>query len=90
MSAEQAFGASSSSTRQLNYMQIPEPPGIPAPLVPSNNPQTDAQTTPTTHFSTLQSEVCAGAIRIEISNPEQWSPGETAILRNQAAKKVET
>ena len=36
----------------------------------------------------MQGEVCAGAIRIEISNPEQWSPGDTAILRNQEAKKV--
>ena len=88
MSAEQASGASSSSTRQLNYMQIPEPPGIPAPPVPSNSPQTDAQPAPTTHFSTVQSEVRAGAIRIEFSNLEQWSPGETAILRNQEAKKV--
>ena len=29
-----------------------------------------------------------GAIRVDISNSEQWSPGETAILRNQEAKQV--
>ena len=36
-----------------------------------------------THFSTVRSEVRSGAIRIDISNPEQWSAGDTAILRNQ-------
>ena len=42
-----------------------------------------------THFSTVRSEVRSGAIRIDISNPEQWSAGDTAILRNQEAKKVQ-
>ena len=42
----------------------------------------------TTHFSTVRSEVRSGAIRIDITNPEQWSAGETAILRNQEAKQV--
>ena len=42
----------------------------------------------TTHFSTARSEVRSGAIRIDITNPEQWSAGETAILRNQEAKQV--
>ena len=42
----------------------------------------------TTHFSMVRSEVRSGAIRIDISNPEQWSAGDTAILHNQEAKKV--
>ena len=40
------------------------------------------------HSSTVRSEVRAGAIRIDITNPEQWSAGDTAILRNQEAKRV--
>ena len=36
----------------------------------------------------MRSEVRAGAIRIDISDSEQWSPGQTAILRNQEAKQV--
>ena len=36
----------------------------------------------------MRSEVRSGAIRIDISNPEQWSAGDTTILRNQEAKKV--
>ena len=36
----------------------------------------------------MRSEVRAGAIRIDITNPEQWSAGDTAILRNQEAKQV--
>ena len=42
----------------------------------------------TTHFSTTRSEVRAGAIRIDITNPEQWSAGDTTFLRNQEAKQV--
>ena len=85
--ASETPATSSSSTRPLIYTQIPELPGIPAPPVLSSDPQADAQLAPTTHFSTVQSEVRAGAIRIEVGNPEQRSPGETAILRNQDAKK---
>ena len=36
----------------------------------------------------MRSEVRSGAIRIDITDPEQWSAGDTAILRNQEAKKV--
>ena len=36
----------------------------------------------------MRSEVRAGAIRIDITNPEQWSAGDIAVLRNQEAKKV--
>ena len=42
----------------------------------------------TTHFSTVRSEVRSGAIRIDITNPDQWTAGDTAILRNQEAKQV--
>ena len=36
----------------------------------------------------MRSEVRSGAIRIDITDPEQWSAGDTAILRNQEAKRV--
>ena len=36
----------------------------------------------------MRNEVRSGAIRIDITNPEQWSAGDTAILRNQEAKRV--
>ena len=88
MPTEHISGASTSSTRQLHYVQVPEPPSIPAPPVPNEAPQPDAQPPPATHFSTLRSEVRAGAIRVDINNPEQWSPGETAILRSQEAKQA--
>ena len=32
--------------------------------------------------------VRSGAIRIDITNPEQWSAGDIAVLRNQEAKQV--
>ena len=51
-------------------------------------PPFDAQPHRATHFGTVRSEVRAGAIRIDISDPEQWSPGDTAILRNQEGKRV--
>ena len=89
VTTEHTSGASSSSARQLHYVQIPEPPSVPAPPVPSEAPPpSDAQPTRATHFSTLRSEVRAGAIRVDISNSEQWSPGKTAILRDQEAKQV--
>ena len=59
-------------------IQITEPPTIAPPANPTS----------TTHFSTVQSDVRAGAIRVEISDPEQLSPGEVAILQNQEAKRV--
>ena len=34
----------------------------------------------------MRSEVRSGAIRIDITNPEQWSAGDTTILRSQEAK----
>ena len=87
------LGASaSSSMRPSSYLQTPRPPTIPAPPVPcGNTPASGENTSPwvsATHFSTVRSEVRSGAIRINISNPEQLSAGDTAILRNQEAKKV--
>ena len=89
-------GASSSSTRPPSCLQAPRPPTVPAPPVLRENSQTPGENTSplepsrvsATHFSTMRSEVRSGAIRVDISNPEQWSAGDTAILRNQEAKKV--
>ena len=36
----------------------------------------------------VRSEVRSGAIRIDITNPQQWSAGDIAVIRNQEAKKV--
>ena len=41
-----------------------------------------------TVLSTVQVSARAGAIRVEISNPDQWQPGDVAILQNQEAKTV--
>ena len=90
-------GASaSSSLRPLSYLQTPRPPTVPAPPVPCGHTLASSENTSlsepsrvnTTHFSTVRSEVRSGAIRIDVSNPEQWSAGDIAILRNQEAKKV--
>ena len=64
---------------------MPEPPTVPAPPIPSDAaPTSDAQPPSTTHFSTVRSEVRAGAICIDITDPA----GDTAILWNQEAKRV--
>ena len=82
-------GTASSSARPPSYLQAPKPPTIPAPPVPQENASvSEPSRVNTTHFSTVRSDVRAGAIRIDIANPEQWSAGDTAILRNQEAKKV--
>ena len=85
---------SSSSMRPPSYLQTPRPPTVRAPPVPHESTSVSGENTSpsepsrvsATHFSTVRSEVRSGAIRIDISNPEQWSAG--AILRNQEAKKV--
>ena len=83
-------GTSSSSTRPPSYLQVPRAPTIPAPPVPQGNtPPSEPGGRSTTHFSTVRSEVRSGAIRIDITNPEQWSAGDTAILRNREAKRVQ-
>ena len=71
--------ASSSSTRPPAYLQIPDPPRVSPPDVPQST---------ATNFSTVQSDVRAGALRVEISDLEQWSPGDIAVLKNQEAKRV--
>ena len=87
--SEQTPGTPSSSTRLPPYVQVPTPPSVPAPLTPSDvTSPPDVQQSSTTHFSTVRSDVRAGAIRIEITNPDQWSAGDTATLRNQEAKQV--
>ena len=86
--------SASSSTGPPSYLQAPKPPTVPAPLVPREGapaPSESAPTEPrigTTHFSTVRSEVRSRAIRIDITDSEQWSPGDIAVLRNQEAKKV--
>ena len=42
-----------------------------------------------TRFSTVRSEVRSGAIRVDITNPQQWAAGDVAVIRNQEAKKVQ-
>ena len=36
----------------------------------------------------MRSNVRSDAIRIDITNAEEWSAGDIAVLRNQEAKKV--
>ena len=36
----------------------------------------------------MRSNVRSGAIRIDITNPEEWSAGDIAVLQNQEAKRV--
>ena len=86
---------SSSSSRPPSYLPTLRPPTVPAPPVPKDStptPREDASSEPgrgsATHFSTVRSDVRSGAIRIDITNPEEWSAGDIAILRNQEAKKV--
>ena len=90
-------GASaSSSVIPSMHLQTPKPPTIPVPPIPSEGSPRSRENVPssrpsrgsTTHFSTVRSEVRSGAIRIDITDPEQWSAGDVAVIRNQEAKKV--
>ena len=76
-------------------MQIPTPPTVPAPPIPTEASLTSkdvASVTPRrdspTRFSTVRSEARSGAIRIDITDPQQWSSGDVAVIRNQEAKRV--
>ena len=69
-----ASAASSSTAQAPTHMHVPEAPGI-----------ADVPTSATV-FSTVQSNVRAGAIRVEISDPEQWSPGH--VIQSQEAKRA--
>ena len=93
-------GASASSLAiPVASIQIPTPPTVTPPPIPpprdqlssqsqasSNSPQSQSRQKP--HFSTVASQVRAGAIRMDITNPEEWAAGDVAVIRNQEAKKV--
>ena len=88
-------GASVSSPVTSIAMPTPTPPTFPAPPIPAEISPTErgsASTSPRrsspTRFSTMRSEVRSGAIRIDITNPEQWTSGDVAVIRNQEAKRV--
>ena len=86
----------SSSTGPPLLLRAPKPPTIPAPPIPkdeaaqsgTNAPSPGQSKSSTTHFSTVRSKVRSGAIRIDITGPQQWSAGDVAVVRNQEAKKV--
>ena len=93
-------GASASSsaiptvTIQVPTPPIVSPPPIPVPKdqlssrsqVSSDSSQVQSKSKP--HFSTVIGQVRAGAIRMDITNPEEWAAGDVAVIRNQEAKKV--
>ena len=93
-------GASASSsaiptvTIQVPTPPIVAPPPIPVPKDPlsSRSPvsseSSQAQSKSKPHFSTVIGQVRAGAIRMDITNPEEWVAGDVAVIRNQEAKKV--
>ena len=93
-------GASaSSSTVPTATLQVPTPPVVPPPPIPTTKDQLSSQSQgssgssqvqPKTrpHFSTVIGQVRAGAIRMDITNPEEWAVGDVAVIRNQEAKKV--
>ena len=88
-------GASVSSPAMSANVPTPTPPTCPAPPIPTEVASSEreaAQASPRrdspTRFSTVRSEVRSGAIRIDITNPEQWTAGDVAVIRNQEAKKV--
>ena len=91
-----ACASTSSSVRPASYLQTPRPPTVPASPVPQDSaPAPGESASPsepsrvgTTHFSAVRSEVRSGAIRIDVTNPEQWSAGDIAVLSNQEAKRV--
>ena len=66
----------------------PPVPKDETPRMGENAPSPGPSKGSPTHFSTVRSEVRSGAIRIDITDTEQWSAGDVAIIRNQEAKKV--
>ena len=94
-SLEYVPGASVSSSAVSVAMPTPTPPTIPAPPIPTDvslsvreNASLPPKRNSPTRFSTVRSEVRSGAIRIDITNPQQWTAGDVAVIRNQEAKKV--
>ena len=93
-------GASASSSAvPLTSIQMPTPPTVSPPPIPPSKDQLSSQSQVSsgspqsqprqkTHFSTVVSQVRAGAIRMDITNPEEWAAGDVAVIRNQEAKKV--
>ena len=91
-------GASASSSAIPTVsMQMPTPPVVSPPPIPvpkdqlssrsqvsSDSPQAQPKSKP--HFSTVIGQV--RAIRVYITNPEEWAAGDIAVIRNQEAKKV--
>ena len=71
-------------------MRRGEPPPIPteASLQSKENASLPPSRDSTTRFSTVRSDVHSGAIRIDITDPQQWLAGDVAVIRNQEAKKV--
>ena len=78
---------------------MPTPPTVSPPPIPTSKDQLSSQSQassrsshsqpkPKPHFSTVVSQVRAGAIRMDITNPEEWAAGDVAVTRNQEAKKV--
>ena len=93
--------SASSLAAPVASIQIPTPPTVTPPPIPpprdqlssqsqasSNSPQSRSRQKP--HFSTVASQVRAGAIRMDITNPEEWAAGDVAVIRNQEAKRCET
>ena len=93
-------GASASSSAvPLTHIQIPLPPTVSPPPVPSSRDQLSSQPQASLsphrsqqrskpHFSTVLGQVRAGAIRMDITNPGEWAEGDIAVIRNQEAKRV--
>ena len=89
----------SSSAVPTTTSQVPTPPVVPPPPIPTIKDQlsshsqgssgsSQVQPKAKPHFSTVIGQVRAGAIRMDITNPEEWAAGDVAVIRNQEAKKV--
>ena len=86
---------SSSSSRPPSYFSTPRPPTVSAPSVPKDshnreNASSEPGRGSAMHSSTVRSNVRSGAIRIDITNPEEWSAGDIAVLRNHEARRCVT
>ena len=93
-------GASASSSTVLSTpVQMPTPPTVSPPPIPISKDQlslqkqtslssTQSQQRSKPHFSTVLGQVRARAIRMDITNPEEWAEGDIAVIRNQEAKRV--
>ena len=86
---------SSSSSRQPSHLPTSRPSTASAPSVPKDStptPRENASSEPgrgsATHLSTVRSNVRSGAIQIDITEPEEWSAGDIAVIRNQEAKRA--